>query len=79
MMPMSNELFLDIAIFVVDIAILIVVTLESYFAISTTLKPKRKLINLKPVVKFVRPKGILCSRPLEIPVRSSRPSSNSHK
>ena len=70
---MSNELFLDIAILVIDIAILVVVALESYFAIGAALK-SRKRVNLKPVLNFVTPYGVLGAKPLIIPVRHARPS-----
>ena len=74
---MSNELFLDTTILVVEIAILVIVALESYFAIVAALKSRRKsrrnAVNLKSVLNFVTPDGVLSTKPLTIPVKRTRP------
>ena len=75
---MSNELFLEIAILVVDIAILVVVALESYFAIAAALKSQRNAINrnrvyLKSVLNFVTPDGVLSTKPFTIPAKLTKP------
>ena len=76
---MSNELFLDIAILVVGIAILLIVALESYFAIvaasksRSALKSRRNGVNLKSVLNFVTPNGVLSTKPFTIPVKRARP------
>jgi hypothetical protein len=73
MRNMSNESFLDIAI-------LVVVALESYFAIvaalksRSALKSRRKRGNLKSVLNFVTPNGVLSTKPLTIPIKRARPS-----
>jgi hypothetical protein len=75
---MSNELFLEIAILVVDIAILVVVALESYLAITaalksrSALKSRRKRVYLKSVLNFVTPDGVLSTKPLTIPVKPTK-------